>query len=163
MTDTSELLTEIPFGLPGKIYRSPMPFGPYDRQNQVWPLYQENGMNRVVILVEKQEYLVHARRDLPKFYRAEGLDTLHFPIPDFQVPADPAALDQAVTTVVEQLQNRSHIAVHCMAGVGRTGIFLASLGKRQLDLSGQEAIDWVRQFIPEALENPQQEQFVLDF
>jgi protein-tyrosine phosphatase len=163
MTENSELLTEIPFGLPGKVFRSPMPFSPYDRLGQVWQLYWQNGIKVVVVLTEPQEYLVHARRDLPKFYRAEGLEAIHFPIPDFQVPADAVALEQVIADLIGRLQKRARIAVHCMAGVGRTGIFLACMTKRTLNLNGQEAIDWMRQFIPEALENSEQERFVINF
>jgi protein-tyrosine phosphatase len=50
-----------------------------------------------------------------------------------------------------------------MAGVGRTGTFMACMAKRHLSLDGQAAIDWVRQFIPGALESPIQERFVLEF
>ena len=163
MTDNQKLLTELPFELPGKVYRSPMPFGPYDRLNQVWPLYQDNGIRQVVVLVEKQEYLVQAQRDLPAFYTAEGLRAVHYPIPDFQVPDSQDGLGAAVDDMLSQAQNGENIAVHCLAGVGRTGIFLACMAKRHFDLVGQEAITWVRQFIPDALENPKQEQFVIAF
>jgi len=163
MTDHTELLTEIPLGLPGKIYRSPMPFSPYDPLGQVWTLYWQYGIKTVVVLAERQEYLVNARRDLPKFYRAEGLNSIHFPIPDFQAPADAAALDEVIVNLIKQLQNQERIAVHCMAGIGRTGTLLACIAKRHLTLDGLEAVDWVRQFIPEALENKEQEQFVLAF
>jgi atypical dual specificity phosphatase len=140
-----------------------MPFSTYDRLGKVWQLYWQNGIKTVVVLTEPQEYLVHTRRDLPKFYQEEGLDTIHFPIPDFHPPEDPAAMDEVLSEVIERLQNRDRIAVHCMAGVGRTGTFLACLAKRHLHLDGQAAIDWVRQYIPDALENPEQEQFVLGF
>ena len=163
MTDNAKLLTEIPFDLPGKIYRSPMPFGPYDRMSQVWQLYQEKDVNQVVILVEQQEYLVHARRDLPKFYRSEGMDVIHFPIPDFQVPADKDVLATAIEDVLDRAQGDGNIAVHCLAGIGRTGIFLACTAKRQLNLDGQQAIGRIRQYMPSALENEEQEQFVVEF
>ena len=163
MMHTPELLTEIPFELSGKIYRSPMPFGPYDRQNQVWALYQEKGINQVVILVEMQEYFVHAQMDLPKFYRSHGLDVIHYPIHDFQVPENDDGFSVMVHDVLTKAQAGSNTAVHCLAGIGRTGIFLACLAKRQHQLAGQAAIDWVRQFIPEALEVPEQEEFVFDF
>ena len=157
------LLTEIPFDLPGKIYRSPMPFGPYDRQNRVWSLYQKKEISQVVILVEKQEYLVHGRKDLPKFYRNNGLMVLHCPIPDFQVPQNKDEFVHAIEDVIQVAQGGGGIAVHCLAGIGRTGIFLACLAKREQKTDGQIAIKWVRQFIPDALENPAQENFVLAF
>lgn len=162
MTDNFELLTELPFDLPGKIYRSPMPFGPYDRQNQVWRLYQEKNVRLVVILVEKQEYLVQAHRDLPMFYHSEGLDVIHCPIADFQVPENDG-LATKIDDVITQAQSGVNVVIHCLAGIGRTGVFLGCLAKRHLKFNGTEAIVWVRQFIPDALENPDQEQFVKDF
>ena len=163
MTDHPELLTEIPLGLPGRIYRSPMPFSPYDRLGQVWGLYWQKGVKLVVVLTERQEYLVHARRDLPRFYITEGLDAIHFPIPDFHPPKDIAALETLIADLIRRLQRQECIAVHCMAGIGRTGTILACLGKRHLALDGHAAIDWLRQYIPDALENSEQEQFVLGF
>ena len=163
MTDNPAYLTELPFGLLGKIYRSPMPFGPYDRQNQVWPLYQEKEIDQVVILVEMQEYLVHARTDLPAFYSSKGLDVIHYPIPDFQVPGNDDGFAATVEDVLVSAQIGRNTAVHCMAGIGRTGVFLACLAKRERGIDGQAAIEWVRQFIPEALEVPEQEEFVLNF
>jgi atypical dual specificity phosphatase len=160
---TDELLTEIPFGLPGKIFRSPMPFSTYDRLGQVWQLYWQNGVKTVVVLTEPQEYLVHARRDLPRFYRTEGLEVIHFPIRDYHAPQDTAALECAIKDVIGRLRNQDRIAVHCMAGEGRTGTFLACIAKRHFDLDGQAAVAWIRQYIPTALENKEQVQFVLAF
>jgi protein-tyrosine phosphatase len=163
MTDDILLLTEIPFDLPGKVFRSPMPFSAYDHFGVVLGLYKENKVGTVVVLVEPEEYLVYARRDLPAFYRTEGMDVINFPIPDFQVPPDIAALEAVVKEVTGSVHNGVNLAVHCMAGLGRTGMFLACMGKRHFDFNGQEAIAWIRRFIPDALENPEQEKFVLDF
>jgi hypothetical protein len=39
MEATSVSLTELPFGFPGRVCRSPMPFGPYDLHSEVsWSL-----------------------------------------------------------------------------------------------------------------------------
>jgi len=158
----SNTLTELPFGLPGRIFRSSMPFGPYDRLNEIWPAYRGNGVSAVVVLLESQEYLVHARRDLPAFYRSAGLDVIHLPIPDFNIPPDIDALEDAIAAAIDHAQAGGNLAAHCMAGLGRTGVFMACMAKRHLSLNGAEAIDWVRRHIPGAMENSLQEQFVID-
>jgi protein-tyrosine phosphatase len=157
------MLTELPFQLPGKIFRSPMPFSPYSGNNQVWPVYREKEIDVVVILAEQQEYLVHAGRDLPRFYRQKGLEVIHFPVQDFQVPRDREAYRELVEQVREQADAGKNIAVHCMAGIGRTGMVMACLARQVLGYDGSRAIEWVREFIPGALENKEQEEFVIGF
>ncbi len=161
----SRPISELPFNLPGKIFRSPMPFGYFDRLNQTWEAYRASEVAVVVILTEPQEYLVHARRDLPQFYEAAGLDVRHFPIRDYHVPTadDLAALEEMLADVLALAESGKNIAAHCLAGLGRTGIFLACLAKRHFAMDGQTAIDWVRQYVPGAMENELQEQFVIDF
>jgi protein-tyrosine phosphatase len=44
---------------------------------------------------------------------------------------------------------------------GRTGLFIASLAKRMLGLAGEEALQWVRHYIPRAVETPEQQRLVL--
>ncbi|MBC8503951.1 MAG: dual specificity protein phosphatase family protein [Chloroflexi bacterium] len=156
-------ITEIPFGLQGKAFRSPMPFSSFDPLSLVWNAFVEQGVNVVFVLTEPQEYLVRARRDLPAFYRSEGMDAIHTPIRDFQTPQDISALDASLDIAEEHLRAGKNIAVHCMAGIGRTGIFLACLTKRVLSMDGESAIDWLRQYIPSALENYKQEMFVVDY
>ncbi len=163
MTYFDQPITEIPLGLKGKAFRSPMPFSSFDPVSLVWDAYQEQGVNAVFVLTEQQEYLVRARRDLPDFYRSQGLDAVHVPIQDFQVPGDISALDAGLAIAEEKLRAGENIAVHCMAGIGRTGIFYACLAKRVLSMDGEAAIHWLRQYIPGALENFGQERFVVDY
>ena len=44
---------------------------------------------------------------------------------------------------------------------GRTGLLRASLAKRYLGLSGHEALQWARRYIPRAVETPEQQRLVL--
>jgi hypothetical protein len=45
---------------------------------------------------------------------------------------------------------------------GRTGLCRASLAQRVLWLSGAEALQWVRHFIPRAVETAEQQRLVLN-
>ncbi len=163
MKPPNSRVKELPFGLEGKIYRSPMPFSAYDPLNEAWQAYQDLGVNTVVVLTEPQEHLVHARRDLLAAYRAAGMEAIHLPVQDFHVPKDVRAFNTALDNVENALREGQNVAVHCLAGLGRTGTFLACLAKNILNLEGRAAIDWVRSYVPGALENPAQETFVVDF
>jgi protein-tyrosine phosphatase len=93
-------------------------------------------------------------------YLKEGFQVLYLPIPDFGVPTTDA-LGQAVQHTIAYAQAGQHIVIHCSAGIGRTGLFTAYLAKRCLGLSGAEALQWVRRFIPRAVETPEQQRLVL--
>jgi atypical dual specificity phosphatase len=156
------MLIEIPYNFPGKIFRSPMPFSRFDT-NGVWVDFQQAEIGLVVILTEQQEYLVYAQRDLPEFYRENGMDVVHIPVPDFGIPEDLESWSHGLETAVEAAKNGTNVAIHCLAGIGRTGTFLACLAKEHLDMEGEKAILWVRETLPGAMENWRQEGFVNDF
>jgi protein-tyrosine phosphatase len=161
--ETSIMITEIPYSFDGKIFRSPMPFSSYDHKQETWALYLKNKINIIVLLTEKHEYLIHAGRDLIRLYKDNDIEVIHYPIKDYHIPEDRTGLDQVINQVILETDHKKNIAIHCMAGLGRTGIFLACLAKRQFNMTGKESISWVRQFVPNALENPLQESFVVDF
>jgi len=114
-----QMLTELPFSFPGQIFRSPMPFSSYDK-TVVWEAYLEHDVNLVVTLTEQQEFRVYALRDLPKFYRSNGLDVLHIPVPDFGVPTDPIKWEEGINAVIDAAEEGKNVVVHCLAGRGRT-------------------------------------------
>ena len=156
------MLIELPFTYTGKIYRSPMPFSIFDRTG-VWNSYQEQEIDLVVVLTEQQEYLVYAGRDLPEFYRSQGMESLHIPVPDFGIPVDLKSWGDGLDSAIEAAKVGKNVVVHCLAGIGRTGTFLACLAKENLDMIGEEAIKWVRQSVPGAMENQYQEDFVINY
>lgn len=163
MVDDLWAVTHIPFPFTGNIYRSPMPFSSYDRFEKVWYQYIENEISFIVVLAESQECRIHAKINLISFYRSKGLDVYHLPISDFQVPPDRHSLEDAITVVKNSASQGINIAVHCLAGLGRSGLFLSCLGKRSYGYDGFEAIAWIQRFIPGALENSLQEKFVIEF
>lgn len=153
------MLIEIPFNFPGRIFRSPMPFSRFDLDG-AWANYQEEEIGLVVVLTEQQEYLVYSQRDLPEFYRDNGLDVIHIPVPDFGIPEDIESWSSGLKTAVKAAKSGTNVAVHCLAGIGRTGTFLACLAKEYLNMEGNQAIHWVRESLPGAMENWRQEGFV---
>ena len=155
-------ITELPFGLPGRVFRSPMPFGAFDPGKVVLKLYQENAINVVVQLVSDDEARDRTGKELRRLYLERGYDVIYLPTLDFSIP-DRDALQAGVSAAETALNSGSNLAVHCNAGIGRTGLFLACLAKRCQSLSGKDAVHWVRQYIPGAMEVPEQVLMVMDF
>ncbi|MCJ7625869.1 MAG: tyrosine-protein phosphatase [Anaerolineaceae bacterium] len=153
-------IIKLPFQLPGDIFRSPMPFGPYDPDRDVFVGYKSSDISIAVILVEEHEWWKKANLDLPDLYKQAGLDVIHLPIPDYGVP-ETGGLGETLDKILEEAQAGKNIVVHCSAGIGRTGLFMAVLARKVLGFSGQEAIDWVRRFIPGAIETKAQEEFII--
>jgi protein-tyrosine phosphatase len=156
------MLTELPYGTPGRVFRSPMPFAYFDRMRTTWQEFLDNNIDGVVLLNEHQEYLLESQRDLKKMYSEAGMKVIHLPIPDFGT-TEREAFETAIDEAINHIQNGGNLAIHCLAGLGRTGMFAACLAKRLLDFEGEEAINWVRSYVPGAVENPRQEDFVHDF
>ena len=154
------MLTELPFGLPGRIFRCPMPFSHYDPQGDVLAELAEQEVDIVVILTEEEEWLSAIGQDLPALYDRLGFLVIPFPIPDYGVPSK-TELEQMLTRTLHLARAGYNIAIHCYAGIGRTGLVAACLAKDALGLSGQAAIQWVRRYIPGAVESPAQRLMVL--
>ena len=153
-------LTELPFGLAGHIFRSPMPFGAYDPQGEIVTEYVQKQVSVIVLLAEDEECLQKAGRNLRCLYEEMEFKVIHLPIPDFGVPSN-GNLVHAVNAVIAYAQTGRNIAIHCFAGIGRTGLFVALIAKQVLDFSGEEAIAWVRQYISGAVVTAEQEQLVI--
>jgi protein-tyrosine phosphatase len=155
-------LTELPYGTPGRVFRSPMPYSSYDPSGTLVDQYEKEGISAIVLLAREIEYLEITGKDLKKLYTESGFEVLHLPIADFGVP-NPEDLRMAVFSTYEQARNGTNFAIHCHAGIGRTGVFAACLARQALDLSGEAAIRWVRERIPHAIETELQRSVVLNF
>ncbi|TES91171.1 MAG: hypothetical protein E3J88_03060 [Anaerolineales bacterium] len=154
-------LTHIPYGLPGQIYRSPMPFGALDFGKTTLDEYKQANIDVVVMLTTPEEDIWRAGRDLETLYNQDGFEVIRLPVVDFDVPEDREWLDTTLKKVVAQAQEGKNIAIHCYAGRGRTGMFAALLARRILGLAGVKAIEWTRQYFP-AIETEEQTQVVIN-
>lgn len=91
-----------------------------------------------------------------------GIKWIYFPIPDFGVPDDIHEYERIIKKSIEHLHEGEPICVHCFAGVGRTGIGLASILGVYYSMDGSRAIDRVRHSRV-AIETKEQTDFVRDF
>jgi protein-tyrosine phosphatase len=153
----------LPYGLAGKIYRSPMPFSPaFDPDNKVLEAYIGACVDTVVMLTPDEEALAVTGRVLRNVYEQMGLTVIHVPVHDFSIPGL-GQFEEAISQTLDAAQSGKTIAVHCHAGIGRTGTFAGCLAKTVFNITGEEAVSWVRQYFPKAVENVEQYQFVIDF
>jgi protein-tyrosine phosphatase len=151
--------TELPFDFPGQIFRSAMPYSIYDPHGELIQAFEEHHVSKMVVLADEDECRRRTGRDLLQIYRDKGFEVIHLPIRDFSVPRL-EDVRETITKVIFQAESGSSVAVHCQAGIGRTGMFLAALAKVGKDYSSEQAIRWVRKYIPGAIEVPSQELFV---
>lgn len=91
-----------------------------------------------------------------------GLSYEHLPVVDFTPPGQDA-LDRIVELAMSAKQTGRAVAVHCAAGMGRTGTALAAVVVGLKGLSANDAITFVRTARPRSIETPEQEQAVRDY
>ena len=157
------ILTELPYHLPGKIYRSPMPFSRfYDPDWRVLPAYRQAGVQAVVVLTPWDEVRLKAGVDLQAAYTEAEMDVIYLPTADFGTP-EVGAFRRALDEALQAAHRGKNLAIHCHAGLGRTGVFAACLAKLIFNLDGRQAFAWVRQSIPGAVENEDQLDFIEAF
>lgn len=156
-------LIELPYGLEGTIYRSPLPFSPmFDPAQTVMDAYLRAGVDTVVMLTPEEEARGLTGRDLRREFCDQGFEVIYAPVMDFSVPEE-GVFQTTIPKTLQAARGGKTIVIHCHAGIGRTGMFAACLARVVFDMNGDEAVAWVREYVPHAVENQAQYQFVKSF
>lgn len=154
-------LTQIPFDFPGKVFRTPLPYGDFDLARTTYDELISAEVKVYYSLVEPIEWISKAFIDSREKIAMSGIKRVEFPIRDFFAPQNPTAFQAVVAEARQYALDGKNVAVHCYAGVGRTGLFLTELAIQQYGWSVKEAILWLRESIPLAVENEYQVKFLL--
>jgi len=136
----------IPLDAKGRLFVSPMPYGPYDPGNKLLKIYKQNRIEFAIMLVTDSEIEKKAKRDILTLYKQQGIEPIRFPIADYTSP-DLHPFSKVVDQVSGYLRAGANVAVHCNAGVGRTGVMTCCIVRDFSALSTGEAIDYVRSYM----------------
>ena len=87
-----------------------------------------------------------------------GMMVVNVPVPDMEPPTD-RQLDHLLDTIRKAHASRMGVAVHCGAGLGRTGTVLAAYFVTR-GMAAKEAVAKVRDLRPGSVETAEQERAV---
>jgi len=90
-----------------------------------------------------------------------GILMVHEPIDDMAAPTQ-EQLDRCVSAIVRAQERNMGVAVHCGAGLGRTGVVIAAYLVHR-GQSAREAIALIRQLRPGSIETDEQEAAIVEF
>lgn len=88
---------------------------------------RELGVDSIVSLLEVTEAERLGVGDEALLCSRLGISFRQFSIRDHKTPTDTLAFRELINTLEQELHEGHHIAVHCLAGIGRTGLVAGAL------------------------------------
>jgi atypical dual specificity phosphatase len=125
----------------------------YPESEDAFTVLSEIGIQAILNLAERSySYETPARI---------GIHTRHIPVADFTAPTL-QQVKQAVDMISSCLNKQMPVAVHCMAGLGRTGTILACY-LVAIEMPANNAIILIREWRPGSIETSEQETVVYEY
>jgi protein-tyrosine phosphatase len=126
--------------------------------------WNRSGVQTVVSLLDSHEVKALGLADEQSLCHGVNLQFVSFPIPDRGVPSNSVEFAKLVTALEHRLRSGESVAVHCRAGIGRSGLLgacvLGAFGvdpdsafgmlsrARGVTVPDTDAqVAWVRQFV----------------
>jgi atypical dual specificity phosphatase len=109
------------------------------------------------------ELLIALTEDPPRrdWVNDAGLMVMHVPVEDMEAPTQ-EQLDRCISAIERANSHGMGVAIHCGAGLGRTGVILAAYYVAR-GASAQNAIGKVRRLRPGSIETDEQAEAIVEF
>lgn len=134
-----------------------------EKMSSVFNRLETEGCSHFLCLVEDDEFRGYCRKELLESESQKRLiNWVHLPIADMDIPKNNtlSRLNRIRPQLSEAIKADHSIAIHCMGGLGRSGI-VAAIILADLGIPVRSAIEVVRRFRPGAIETMAQENYVL--
>ena len=111
---------------PGKLAVGPRPRGGDWLKDDIGK-WKRAGINSVLSLLTPEEESDLDLRGEAREVKTLGMDFRSFPIPDRQIPRSEAQWAEVLEKVDRDLSTGKNVLVHCLQGIGRSGLVAACL------------------------------------
>ena len=146
--------------VPGQMHIMSAP--PTNTLEDVCQTLAERDVSKLISLLTDEDIIALSLQEEPATAGTQGIEFVRFPIADFGLP-DRETFRREVAHQCDALRRGQSIAIHCRAGIGRTGM-IASCILIGLGVSAEDAIAQVSHARGAIVPDTQvQRQFIVDF
>ena len=114
----------------------------------------------LVSLIEEHEFHYLQIPTLLDSVKEKGIEVIWFPIQDQSIPALMTDFHKVVAKINDLVKSGRTVVVHCMGGLGRTGLVVAGCLVSLLNISPEEAVILTRKVREGAIQTSEQKEYI---